>query len=144
MNLHTISAINAKAQNPEDAWKFVQFINSEDWAKIRSRASNEMVSRKSYIKPKEGLNFNIQSFYAMKPAPNNTAEMNLRRQAKNLYTVENAGYELFEKVVKGKMTTAEMLKEWETKGNALLLAIKKNPNGPLDKDDDIMKGVYGQ
>ncbi|MCY9514588.1 hypothetical protein [Paenibacillus apiarius] len=92
----------------------------------------------------EGLNFNSQSFYAMKPAPNNTAESTLRRQAKNLYTVENAGYELFEKVVKGKMTTAEMLKEWETKGNALLLAIKKNPNGPLDKDDDIRKGVYGQ
>ena len=143
MSFNTITAINTEAQNPDDAWKFIQFINSEEWAKIRSRSSHEMVSRKSYIKPKEGLNFNIQSFYAMKPSPNNAVEINLRRQANNLYTVESAGYELFDKVIKGKMTTAEMLKEWETKGNALLLAIKKNPNGPIGKDDDIMKGVYG-
>ncbi|MFW5432859.1 ABC transporter substrate-binding protein [Paenibacillus apiarius] len=143
MSLDSIMAINAQAQNPDDAWQFVQFINGEDWAKIKSRSTYELVTRKSFIKPKEGMNYNIQSFYAMKPAPGNPAEDKLQLKYRNLWTIDNSGYDLFQKRIDGKLTTAEMLKQWETKGNNLLQLFKKNPNGSPYDDEAIMKEVYG-
>ncbi|WP_019421476.1 ABC transporter substrate-binding protein, partial [Paenibacillus sp. OSY-SE] len=137
MRFDSIMAINTQAQNPDDAWKFVQFINGEDWAKIRSRSTYELVTRKSFIKPKEGMNYNIQSFYAMKPAPSNPVEDKLNREYRNMWMIDNSVYELFEKRIEGKLTTADMLKQWETKGNQLLPMIKKND------DEAVMKEVYG-
>ncbi|MCM3340018.1 extracellular solute-binding protein [Paenibacillus sp. MER TA 81-3] len=137
MRFDSIMAINTQAQNPDDAWKFVQFINGEDWAKIRSRSTYELVTRKSFIKPKEGMNYNIQSFYAMKPAPSNPVEDKLNREYRNLWMIDNSVYELFEKRIEGKLTTADMLKQWETKGNQLLPMIKKND------DEAVQKAVYG-
>ena len=143
MRFDSIMAINTQAQNPDDAWKFVQFINGEDWAKIRSRSTYELVTRKSFIKPKEGMNYNIQSFYAMKPAPSNPVEDKLNREYRNLWIIDNSVYELFEKRIEGKLTTADMLKQWETKGNQLLPMIKKNPNGSIYDDEAVQKAVYG-
>ncbi|WP_019420608.1 ABC transporter substrate-binding protein [Paenibacillus sp. OSY-SE] len=138
VSLNNIFSINQKAPNPDDAWDFIKFVNSEDWAKIRSRSSWEMVARKKFITPKDGANFNIAAFYTVKPVPPTSADPNeLFIQMPNAWQVQEPGQTLFKDVVSGKKTSADALKEWETKGNQILQQLKKNPKDP------VQGNVYG-
>jgi multiple sugar transport system substrate-binding protein len=129
--LNNIMGINAKAQNDKDAWDFIKFLNSEEWAKLKSRSSYEIVSRKKYIQPKDGLNYNIAAFYTLKPVPPNNADMDSMYRMNNFWQVQDKGREIFQTVLEGKKTSAEGLKEWEQKGNELLLQMKKNQKKPV-------------
>ncbi|MCC2685867.1 MAG: transporter substrate-binding protein [Paenibacillaceae bacterium] len=128
--MNGIMAINAKAQNQADAWNFIKFINGEDWAKLRSHNDYEMVSRKKYIQPIDGLDFHIQAFYNIIPAPmqNNAA----LRDNPNLYRVQDIGRQMFQSVENGELEVRDALKQWQTQGDSLLQQIKNNPNGPID------------
>nr|WP_245251942.1 extracellular solute-binding protein [Paenibacillus sediminis] len=129
--LSNLMAINSNAQNPEDAWEFIKFLNSEEWAKIKSRSSSyEMVARKSYIQPREGLTYNIQAFYTLKPVPPaNTRDDQLYQKMPNLWLVSDQGRTFFQEVIDNKKTPAEALQAWEKKGNEMLLEMKNNPTG---------------
>lgn len=130
VGLYNIFAINSKAPNPEDAWDFVKFINSPEWAKIRSRSSYEMVSRKSYIKPKEGLDYNIAAFYNVKPVmPTSTDQSDIYTIVPNYWQIQDAGRMLFQEVMSNTKTVSEALTEWEKQGNELILQGKNNPDG---------------
>jgi ABC-type sugar transport system, periplasmic component len=125
-----LMGINTKAQNPDDAWDFVQFTNSADWAELKSRSTYELVARKEFLKPRNGLNFNIDAFTELKPIPpQSTDTEKLMREKPGIWEAQSPGYELFQKVVKGDMSAKEALQEWETKGNAVLEKIKNNPTG---------------
>lgn len=127
--LNNIMGINAKAQNDKDAWDFIKTLNGEEWAKLKSRSSYEIVSRKKYIQPKDGLNYNIAAFYTLKPVPPSDADMDtLYRTMPNIFQVQDKGREIFQTVIEGKKSSAEGLKEWEQKGNEMLIQMKKNPN----------------
>ncbi|WP_223066399.1 ABC transporter substrate-binding protein [Paenibacillus caui] len=133
--LNNAFAINASAPNADSAWDFVKFQNSEDWAKIKSRSSYEMVARKSYIKPKDGKDYNIQAFYSLKPVPPaSTSDDKLFVQKQGLYSVTQFGQKYFKEVVDNKKTPAEALKEYEQKGNEMLQAIKNNPKTMFQED----------
>ena len=133
--LNNLMAINAKAQNSDDAWDFIQFNNSKEWAKLRSRSTYEMVARKSFLKPKDGMDYNIAAFYTLKPVPPQDIELEkLYREKQNLYQVNSIGQPLFQEVLEKKKTVEAALKEWQTKGDAMLQKIKENPNGPLDPE----------
>lgn len=135
MYLSNTFAINASAPNAETAWDFIKFQNSEDWAKIKSRSAYEMVSRKSFIKPKDGKNYNIAAFYALKPVPpTSTNDTKLYTEKQGLYSVTQVGQTFFQKVIENKKTPAEALKEWEQKGNEMLQAIKNNPKTQFQPD----------
>lgn len=126
-------AINAKAQNPDSAWEFIKFVTSEEWAKLKSRNTYELVLRKKYIQPREGLNYNIPAFYTLTPAmPSNDSK--LLQKIQNLWSVQDIGRPLFEEVMKGSKSVKDALKEFKTKGDAMLEQIKKNPNGPLQME----------
>ncbi|WP_336772665.1 ABC transporter substrate-binding protein [Paenibacillus sp. MMO-58] len=125
-----LMGINAKAQNPDDAWDFVQFTNSKDWAELKSRSSYELVARKEFLKPKDGMNYNINAFTTLKPIPpQSTDTEKLQREKPGIWEAQSPGYELFQKVIKGDISAKEALQEWETKGNAVLEKLKTNPNG---------------
>ncbi|MBO7743926.1 extracellular solute-binding protein [Paenibacillus sp. MWE-103] len=131
--LNNLMSINAKAQNPDDAWDFIAFNNSKEWAKLKSRSTYEMVSRKSFLKPKDGMSYNIQAFYTLKPVPPQDPAIDKLFQDKpNLYQVQNLAQPLFQEVLQKKKSVDAALKEWQTKGDALLQQIKTNPNGPID------------
>ncbi len=131
--LSNLMAINAKAQNSDDAWDFIQFNNSEEWAKLKSRSTYEMVSRKSYLKPKDGLSYNMQAFYTLKPVPPQDTGMDeLSQKMPNIWQVQNYGQPLFQDVLQGKKTVEQALKEWQTKGDQALQKLKADPNAPLD------------
>ncbi|WP_211745406.1 extracellular solute-binding protein [Paenibacillus sp. Marseille-Q4541] len=131
--LSNLMAINSSAQNPEDAWEFVKFLNGEEWAKVRARSSYELVSRKSYIKPKEGLDYNIGAFYALKPIPPVSIDTNkLYQTMPNLWQVDQVGQKYFSEVIDNKKTPKEALAEWEKEGNEMLLKLKKDPKASFE------------
>ncbi|WP_238996458.1 ABC transporter substrate-binding protein [Paenibacillus pinistramenti] len=133
--LSSAFAINSSAPNAETAWEFVKFQNSEEWAKIKSRSSYEMVARKSYIKPKDGKDYNIQAFYALKPVPpTSNTDDKLYTEKPGLSSVTSIGQQYFKEVLDNKKTPAEALKEWQQKGNTMLQAIKNNPKTMFQED----------
>ncbi|QHW30336.1 extracellular solute-binding protein [Paenibacillus rhizovicinus] len=142
--LNNLMAINAKAQNSEDAWDFIAFNNGTEWAKLKSRSTYELVSRKSFLKPKDGMTYNMAAFYTLKPAPGQDPDLDKLYQEKpNLYQVQQFAPQLFQDVVQKKKTVDEALKEWQTKGDALLQKIKTNPSGPLDGSGGVGVGGGG-
>ncbi|WP_019636197.1 ABC transporter substrate-binding protein [Paenibacillus fonticola] len=129
-------SINSTAPNAEAAWDFIKFVNGEEFAKLRSRSNSyEMVSRKSYITPKAGQTYNIEAFYQLKPTPPaSPAEEKLMRDMPGLFGITNAGRPLFQEVLENKKSITEALKEWEEKGNKMLMELKKNPKTQFNED----------
>lgn len=126
--LSSLMAINSSAQNPEDAWELIKYMNSEDWAKIKARSSYEMVSRKSFIKPKDGLDYNIQAFYKLKPVPPTSTNLDkMYQKSPGLWQINEKGMQYFDQVLDNKKTPKEALAEWAAKGNEMLAKIKKDP-----------------
>lgn len=134
--LNNTFSINSAAPNAETAWEFIKFINGEEFAKLKSRSNSyEMVSRKSYIQPKQGLDYNIQAFYLLKPVPPTDSKLDkLMMEKQGLYSVTNMGRTYFQQVVENKKTPAEALKEWSDKGNTMLQEIKLNPKTQFMED----------
>ncbi|MDO3678086.1 ABC transporter substrate-binding protein [Paenibacillus ehimensis] len=130
IGLEGLMGINAKAQNAEDAWKFIKFINSEEWARLKASSTYNLVSRQKYIKPKDGAEFNIKAFTTLLPAP--SRDYKVYREKPGLYDVERLGSQKFQQVVQNKLQVRDALKQWQTEGDAMLQKIKENPNAQFD------------
>ncbi|MFD2672270.1 ABC transporter substrate-binding protein [Marinicrinis sediminis] len=116
-SLDPIMAIPAKAQNTEDAWEMIAFINGEEWAKLKSKSTYNMVSRKSYIEEPAGYDINLEAFYTLKTGPNPY----LADYRNNRYwEVSSFAYDLFNRASNGEMTVKEALQEWTARGNEML------------------------
>jgi multiple sugar transport system substrate-binding protein len=133
ISMNGVMAINAKAQNVEDAWKYLKFINGDEWAKLKSRSNNQLIARKPYLqKTKDGVEFNVEAFTKLTPAPANTEMSKIYRDKPNIYQVQEIGRNQFSEFIQGKKTAREALKEWQSKGDAALQQMKDNPNKPID------------
>ncbi|MBU5674715.1 ABC transporter substrate-binding protein [Paenibacillus brevis] len=134
--LNNTFSINSSAPNADSAWEFIKFINGEEFAKLKSRSNSyEMVSRKSYIQPKQGLDYNVQAFYLLKPIPPTDSKLDsLMMEKQGLYSVTNMGRNYFQEVLENKKTPAEALKAWSEKGNTMLQEIKLNPKTMFQED----------
>ncbi|MDQ6420904.1 extracellular solute-binding protein [Paenibacillus sp. LHD-117] len=121
ITLSQLMAINTNAQNADDAWEFIKFSNSKEWAKLKSRSNYELVARKEYLKPVAGMEYNIDAFTMLKPLPPTSVnEEEIYREKPGIWEARQIGYELFQKVLEGTMDTKAALAEWETRGNAIL------------------------
>ncbi|OMF22743.1 ABC transporter substrate-binding protein [Paenibacillus sp. FSL H8-0548] len=140
--LSQLMAINSKAQNDKDAWEFIKFSNSKEWAKLKSRSLYEMVARKEFLTPIGGMQYNIDAFTTLKPLmPTNTDDEKIYRENPGIWEAQQPGYELFQEVINGTKSAREALTEWETRGNAVLEKIKNNlpvDEGVGDGSVDIM------
>lgn len=130
VEMNPIMAINAKATNPDDAWDLIRFNNSKEWAELKSRSSNRLLSRSEFIKPIDGLDYNVEAFTKLIPAKN---PMNSNYGPSNelYWSLQNIGRNKFDQVIRGDMEVERALQEWQTEGNALLKAIKENPDTPI-------------
>lgn len=140
--LSSLATINAKAQNPDDAWEFVKFMNGKEWGKLRSRSSYEMPTLKEFVKVKDGMSYNIDAFTSVKPMYNSNsyAEQKLEQERPNLRYIQQLAEIQYNKVIQGQKTVKEALAEFETKGNDLLQKIKLNPKGEMQ---GVFDDVYG-
>ncbi|WP_372663189.1 ABC transporter substrate-binding protein [Cohnella sp.] len=146
ISFNQLSGINATAPNPEDAWEFVKFMNGKEWAKLKSRSTYEMSARKEFVKPRDGMSYNVEAFTKMKPSPfpqSSIKEQELYNEKPNLRLVFELGTRAYSQVIEGKKTVKEALQEWETKGNDLLQKIKTNPKGEIEGIFDDVNGGDG-
>lgn len=132
VGMDPLMGINAKAANTKDAWEFIKFINGEKWAQLKSRSTYNLMSRMSYIEPKDGLNYNINAFTAKLPSANQhylfnpiDASPHIQR---NFWQITNLGQQKFNEVLNGEKEVRLALKEWATEGDALLQQFKENPD----------------
>ena len=133
--LSSLTVINAKAQNPDDAWRYVKFINGRDWAKLKSRSLYELSARKEFLKPPAGLDFNIDAFTLLKPVPPVNFDYDkLYRENPNIGQAEWIGRTKFQEVLENKKTVKEALAEWETEGNAILQNKGESGGGEIGID----------
>lgn len=133
-----LMAINANATNPDDAWELIKFFNGEDWAKLRSRSSELLMSREDYIKPIDGLDYNIQAFTQLTPAefPNLKYYM---YDNELFWHIKDIGEQFIRRVINQEMELDEALSLWQTQGDALLKAVKENPDADIwDIYNEIM------
>ncbi|MEK8129782.1 extracellular solute-binding protein [Paenibacillus filicis] len=131
IGMESVMGVNAKSANAAEAWKYIQFINGEDWAKLKASSNYNIVSRQKYIKKKDGMDYNMKAFTTLLPAPMSD-DNKLYRTNQNLYQVNNIGARLFQEAADGKKSVRDALKQWETEGNQMLQKIKENPNAPMD------------
>jgi multiple sugar transport system substrate-binding protein len=130
IGLNNLMAINAKSTNLDDAWKFLEFCNGEKWAQLKSHSTYQMVARKKYIQPLDGIH--IEAFYnKIKQAPMVNGN-DLYQSKPNIWTIDQIGQNIIQEVSTDKKTVKEALKEWQTKGDLVLQKIKENPNAQID------------
>lgn len=122
-----LMGINAKAQNQKDAWEFLKFMNGEDWARLKSKSQSNLVARVDYLQPKDGMDYNIEAFYQLKPVQTQNLDA-LYRKYPNIYSVQYIGQQKFQEVLQGDKEVRQALKEWQTEGDAILEKMRENPD----------------
>lgn len=142
VSLNGIMGINAKAGNQKDAWTFLKFINGEDYARAKSKNNYQLLSRKSYIKAREGSDLNMNAFLNVKPSLETMNDMySLYQKYPNIYAVYNAAQQEYMNVLQGNKSVRDALKSWQTRGDSMLKQMRENPNGPLDMGDGSTMGA---
>lgn len=141
VSLNGIMGINSKSGNPKDAWSFLKFINGEDYARAKAKNNYQLLSRKSYIKAKEGSDLNINAFINVKPALETMNDMySLYRKYPNIYAVYSVAQMEYMQALQGTKSIRDALKAWQTRGDSMLQQMRDNPNGPLDMGDGSTMG----
>lgn len=138
IGMEGIMSINAKAQNAEEAWKFLKFINGEDWARLKASSAHNIVSRQKYIKKKDGAEYNQQAFSTLLPVPFEDNKLYLVNP--RLYDVQGIGHQKLQQVMEGKLEVREALKQWQTEGDAMIQKFKENPNAQPDLPSPMPAG----
>ncbi|MHA6530259.1 ABC transporter substrate-binding protein [Paenibacillus sp. BAC0078] len=131
-SLSSLMAINTMAQNKEDAWDLIKFINSNEVAKIKAHIHYELTARMDYnVSPEKGIN--LAPFFSQKPLPANDPAMDsLQARLPGITQINDAGLILFTEVYRGKRTVASALQAWEKQGNLMLKTLQKDPNKYFD------------
>lgn len=133
-----IFAINANAENPEDAWEFIKFVTGEDWARIKSKANYYLVARQSYIQPREGQEYNMEAFLALSPPEFMNNEQILWEKLPDYWSVQNIGQMKLNEVINNGKDIQLALQEWETEGQAMIQQMLEMRDNPGDGGMGIM------
>lgn len=121
LTLYGIMGINSKAGNEADAWRFLKFINGEDWARAKSNNNYQLVSHKKYIK-QPANNLNMEAFFKNKPLTEGQTEMYWIYQQRNpnLIQAYTLGRQELMSAIRGEKSVKEALAAWKTQGDQLL------------------------
>ncbi|WP_010272241.1 ABC transporter substrate-binding protein [Paenibacillus senegalensis] len=126
--LQMLMAVNANAANPEVAWDYISFMNGEDWARLKSRSSYNLISNKNYTASSVGDEYNIGAFYNITPSfADYTEDYSIYEKYPNIYEVMYMGQEHFNNAKDGNIGVREALQKWEQEGNEALLRMRENP-----------------
>lgn len=128
VNFMGVMGINAKAQNVDDAWNLMKFVNSDKWAQLKSHSTYEMVSRTKYIKPLPGAkhNYDVSAFYSEAPASGDLNPNVFYQKYPQLGSIMGMGQSKFNQVLQGNVSIADALKQWQTQGDSMLQHIKNS------------------
>ncbi len=119
INFYNIFAINAASQNIDAAWEFIEYIHSDDYARVTSKTdTGRLPIRTKYIKDEEG--HRLEAFYALKPS-----QVDLYRGFENLPSdffmkFDGMANTELEAVTQGAKSVSEALDSLQTNAQAML------------------------
>lgn len=130
--LSELFAINAQSTEQRAAWEFVKYLNSDDYAKIMSRSTQQLLSRTGYIKDKDG--HNMEAFYKLK------ADTDLYKGYEKIpqnfhQAINQIVDEELKPVVEGKKSLDEVLPIIQTKGQEALDKAKAEADAKKETGD---------
>lgn len=133
MSLHQIFAIDAKSTNAEAAWKFISYINGDEFARVTSKVQNGgFPVRIKYLANEEGRN--MAAFYSLKPSQSNMYK-DFDKLPKDFFMkYDGLAQQEIQSAADGKLTISEALDNLQTKGQQLLLE-EKNKAGDVEKSE---------
>ncbi|WP_372631838.1 ABC transporter substrate-binding protein [Cohnella sp.] len=119
MSIGQIFAIDANTANADAAWKFVSYINGEDFARVTSKLRNGGFSaRTKYIEDEEGRN--MAAFYSLMPNSNDMYKDFDKLPREFYMKFDGLTQQEFQGVKDGSVTIAEALDNLQAKGQKLL------------------------
>jgi multiple sugar transport system substrate-binding protein len=113
--LYSLFAINAQSSEQRAAWEFIKYLNSDEFARIMSHSTQQLLSRTSYIKDKEGRN--VEALYKLK------ADTSVYQNYGNLprsFSLSQIVDDAMKPVLEGKKTLDEVLPIIQAKGQEAL------------------------
>jgi len=134
-----IFAINANAENLEDAWRFIKYIMGEDYARIKSKSTYYLVARQDYIKPIQGVEYNHDAFLKLSPPDYTDYETILYEKLPDYWSIRYLGQQKFSDVIYNGKDVQLALQEWETEGQMMIQRqLEERENGG---DGEV--GIFG-
>lgn len=131
MSVNEIFAIDANSANPEAAWEFISYVNSDEFARVTSKVQNGgFPTRIKYLNNDDGRN--MAAFYSLKPSQNNMYSLYEKLPQDFFMKFDGLTQQEFQSVKDGKTTVSEALDNLQTKGQQILLEEK-------NKAEDVKK-----
>lgn len=119
-----IFAINATSTNSKEAWNFIKYIHSDEYARVKSKTYNggSISIRSGYFKDDEGRN--VEAFYTLKPtqSPSRLYYSELPSFYGEFMGLANSK---LEPVVKENASLEEALRELQQESEQLMLRVKQ-------------------
>ncbi|RED58000.1 ABC transporter substrate-binding protein [Cohnella lupini] len=119
MSFSQIFAIDANSSNADAAWKFISYINGDEFARVTSKTQNGgFPARIKHIQGLEGKN--IQAFYSLKPAQNNMYKDFDKLPQEFMMKYDGLTQQAMQGVTDGSVTVSEALDKLQAQGQQLL------------------------
>jgi multiple sugar transport system substrate-binding protein len=116
-------AVSASAGSPRAAWEFVKYINSDAFAKLKSKSSyGNLMSRTAYNADKDGRS--MEPFYKLEPKANTNNEYT-KAPTSFFGAFSTIVKDEVDAVMTDKKSVEEAVKEIQQKGQAELLKAKE-------------------
>jgi multiple sugar transport system substrate-binding protein len=119
MSINQIFAIDAKSSNVEAAWKFISYVNGDEFARVTSKVQNGgFPVRIKYLDKEEG--HHMEAFYSLKPTQSNMYK-DLDKLPQDFFMkFDGLTQQEMQGVTDGKKTLAEALDNIQTLGQQIL------------------------
>ncbi|WP_270171429.1 ABC transporter substrate-binding protein [Paenibacillus sp. SYP-B4298] len=130
-----ILAINANSTNSKEAWNFMKYILSDEFARVTSKSYNDAMAisvRTGYFKDDEGRN--LDAFYALKPSLAPSRLYNSKLPSGFYDEFRALANSKLEPVVKDNASLETTLKELQQEGQQLLMKAKQEEDGKKSED----------
>lgn len=118
MSVKEIFSVNATSQNSEASWKFIEFVNSEEFARIMTKSTLRALPARLSAIPKQEKN--VKAFYELTP-PSESMYKNFDKLPDSfLMTFDSIINEEMAKLLRGKETAETALQKIEARSQAEL------------------------
>ncbi|WP_186438420.1 ABC transporter substrate-binding protein [Cohnella terricola] len=118
-SLGNIFAVNANSASPRAAWEFVKYINSDGFAKLKSKSSyGNLMSRTKHNPDKDGRS--MEPFYKLEPKANTNSEY-MKAPSKFFGAFSGVVKQEVDAVLADKESVEEALKAIQQKGQEELV-----------------------
>jgi len=134
-----IFAINANAENIDDAWEFIKFIMGEDYARVKSRSTYNLLSRQDYIRPIDGVEYNHDAFLTLSPPESTDGDLELYEKLPDYWSVQSIGQQKMYEVIMNGKDIELALQEWETEGQMLIQQMLEQQASGSDESEVIVQ-----